>query len=42
MAVRPMATVPQKVILRIALETLEPPVFAANAPRTIRKNKAEP
>jgi hypothetical protein len=37
-----MATVPQKVILRIALGILEPPVFAASAPKTIRKNKAEP
>jgi hypothetical protein len=37
-----MATVPQNVIRRMALATLDPPVFAANAPNTIKKNNAKP
>jgi hypothetical protein len=36
-----MATVPQKVILKTAFLILDPPVFAAVAPRMIKKNKAE-
>ena len=37
-----MATVPQKVIRITALVILEPPVLAAKAPKTRRKNKAKP
>ena len=36
-AVTAIATVPQKQILTIAIPTLEPPVFAATAPKIIRK-----
>ena len=38
----PIAIVPQNVILIIALLMLEPPVFAASAPNTIRKKRANP
>ena len=38
----PMATVPQKLILIIALPILEPPVLADNAPKRIRKRIAKP
>ena len=41
-AVNPIAIVPQNVILIIALLILEPPVLAANAPKMIRKNRANP
>lgn len=37
-----MATVPQKPILSIPLVTLDPPVFAAIAPRNIRKIMEKP
>jgi hypothetical protein len=39
-AVRPIAMVPQKLILMIALKTLEPPVFATTIPNRIKKNRA--
>lgn len=41
-AVSPMATVPQKAILKIDFPMFEPPVLADNAPKTIRKNSAKP
>ncbi len=34
-----MATVPQKVILKTAFLILDPPVFAAVAPRMIKKKQ---
>ncbi len=41
-AVSPMAAVPQNVILIIAFFTLDPPVFAATAPKIIKKRRANP
>jgi len=40
-AVIPMAIVPQNTILMTALNTLEPPVLAASAPKIIRNNMAD-
>ena len=37
-----MATVPQNVILNTALATLEPPVFAARAPKIVSEIMANP
>ena len=41
-AVKPIAAVPQKVILRTAFHTLEPPALAAIAPKAIKKIIANP
>lgn len=41
-AVTAIATVPQKQILNMATPILEPPVFAATAPNTIRKTIENP
>ena len=41
-AVKPIAAVPQKVILRTAFTTLEPPALAAIAPKAIKKMIAKP
>ena len=40
-AVKPIAIVPQKVILKTAFRILEPPVFAAVAHSVIKKKSAE-
>ena len=37
-----MAMVPQNVILKMALPILDPPVFAASAPRIIKNKSAKP